>query len=68
MANKWHQLFTFIAGGHDNSASLCTWWAKFMADTERGQELAVPHCSFDLADAGSGIPRQSIEVGAFVFY
>ncbi|KAK0622783.1 cytochrome P450 monooxygenase [Immersiella caudata] len=25
------ELFTFIAGGHDNSASLCTWWVKFMA-------------------------------------
>ncbi|KAK4201188.1 cytochrome P450 [Triangularia verruculosa] len=24
------ELFTFIAGGHDNSASLCTWWVKFM--------------------------------------
>jgi hypothetical protein len=37
-------------------------------DSDRGQELAVPHCSFDLAEAGSGIPRQSIEVRAFVFY
>lgn len=37
-------------------------------DSERGQALAVPHCSFDLAEAGSGIPRQSIEVRAFVFY
>jgi hypothetical protein len=37
-------------------------------DTERGQQLAVPHCSFDLGAAGSGIPRQSIEVRAFVFY
>ncbi|KAI9788356.1 MAG: hypothetical protein M1816_006959 [Peltula sp. TS41687] len=31
-------------------------------DSEKGQELAVPHCSFDLGAAGSGIPRQSIEV------
>ena len=37
-------------------------------DSERGQELAVPHCSFDLGEKGSGIPRQSIEVRAFVFY
>ena len=37
-------------------------------DSERGQRLAVPHCSSDLAEAGSGIPRQSIEVRAFVFY
>jgi hypothetical protein len=37
-------------------------------DSEKGQALAVPHCSFDLGDAGSGIPRQSIEVQAFVFY
>jgi len=37
-------------------------------DSERGQELAVPHCSFDLREKGSGIPRQSIEVRAFVFY
>lgn len=37
-------------------------------DSEKGQSLAVPHCSFDLGDAGSGIPRQSIEVRAFVFY
>jgi hypothetical protein len=43
--------------------------AIFMAyDSEKGQELAVPHCSFDLGAAGSGIPRQSIEVRAFVFY
>jgi hypothetical protein len=41
----------------------------FMAyDSERGQELAVPHCSFDLGAAGSGVPRRSIEVRAFVFY
>ncbi|KAF2833647.1 hypothetical protein CC86DRAFT_415544 [Ophiobolus disseminans] len=37
-------------------------------DSEKGQELAVPHCSFDLGERGSGIPRQSIEVRAFVFY
>lgn len=37
-------------------------------DSEKGQQLAVPHCSFDLGEAGSGIPRQSIEVRAFVFY
>lgn len=37
-------------------------------DSERGQQLAVPHCSFDLGKAGSNIPRQSIEVRAFVFY
>jgi len=37
-------------------------------DSESGQELAVSHCSFDPAEAGSGIPRQSIEVRAFVFY
>lgn len=36
-------------------------------DCERGQELAVPHCSFDLGARGSGIPRQSIEVRAFFF-
>ncbi|OCK87033.1 uncharacterized protein K441DRAFT_682903 [Cenococcum geophilum 1.58] len=41
----------------------------FMAyHSEKGQELAVPHCSFDLGAAGSGIPRQSIEFRAFVFY
>ncbi|KAF2838489.1 hypothetical protein M501DRAFT_934638 [Patellaria atrata CBS 101060] len=37
-------------------------------DSEKGQELAVPHCSFNLGEAGSGIPRQSIEVRAFIFY
>ncbi|GAB1314459.1 Methyltransferase [Madurella fahalii] len=37
-------------------------------DSEKGQSLAVPHCSFDLGQQGSGIPRQSIEVRAFVFY
>ncbi|KAK5652923.1 hypothetical protein OQA88_9402 [Cercophora sp. LCS_1] len=37
-------------------------------DSERKQELAVPHCSFDLGETGSGVPRQSIEVRAFVFY
>ncbi|KAF9740277.1 hypothetical protein PMIN06_010400 [Paraphaeosphaeria minitans] len=37
-------------------------------DSEKGQELAVPHCSFDLGARGSGVPRQSIEVRAFVFY
>ncbi|PGH26390.1 hypothetical protein AJ80_01888 [Polytolypa hystricis UAMH7299] len=37
-------------------------------DSEKGQDIAVPHCSFDLGEAGSGIPRQSIEVRAFVFY
>lgn len=37
-------------------------------DSEKGQRLAVPHCSFDLGEKGSGIPRQSIEVRAFVFY
>lgn len=38
-------------------------------DSEKGQSLAVPHCSFDLGDAiGSGVPRQSIEVRAFIFY
>jgi hypothetical protein len=37
-------------------------------DSKRGQSLAVPHCSFDLGDSGSGIPRHSIEVRAFVFY
>ena len=37
-------------------------------DFEKGQENAVPHCSFDLGENGSGIPRQSIEVRAFVFY
>ncbi len=36
-------------------------------DSEKGQSLAVPHCSFDLGDARSRIPRQSIEVRAFVF-
>lgn len=37
-------------------------------DSLKGQTLAVPHCSFDLGDASSGEPRQSIEVRAFVFY
>ncbi|KAF2452476.1 hypothetical protein BDY21DRAFT_359300 [Lineolata rhizophorae] len=37
-------------------------------DSEKGQDVAVPHCSFDLGEAGSGIPRQSIEVRAFIFY
>ena len=37
-------------------------------DSERGQSIAVPHCSFDLGKLGSGIPRQSTEVQAFVFY
>jgi hypothetical protein len=37
-------------------------------DSDIGQKLAVPHCSFDLGNLGSGIPRQSIEVRAFVFY
>jgi hypothetical protein len=37
-------------------------------DSEKGQGIAVPHCSFDLGKVGSGIPRQSIEVRAFVFY
>ncbi|KAK3363126.1 hypothetical protein B0T25DRAFT_575754 [Lasiosphaeria hispida] len=37
-------------------------------DSERDQDQAVPHCSFDLGERGSGIPRQSIEVRAFVFY
>lgn len=36
-------------------------------DSRRKQDLAVPHCAFDLADS-SGEPRQSIEVRAFVFY
>ncbi|KAF1974816.1 hypothetical protein BU23DRAFT_553063 [Bimuria novae-zelandiae CBS 107.79] len=43
--------------------------AIFMAyDSERGQEIAVPHCSFDLGERGEGEPRKSIEVRAFVFY
>ncbi|KAL2760421.1 hypothetical protein ACRALDRAFT_1067028 [Sodiomyces alcalophilus JCM 7366] len=37
-------------------------------DSETGQVNAVPHCSFDLGELGSGIPRQSLEVRAFVFY
>jgi len=42
------KLFTFIAGGHDNSASLCTWWVKFMAMHRRTQsrlrrELRAAH-------------------------
>lgn len=37
-------------------------------DAEKGQSLAVPHCSFDLGLDGSGMLRQSIEVRAFVFY
>lgn len=37
-------------------------------DSKHEQNLAVPHCSFDLGAAGSGPPRQSIEVRAFVFY
>ncbi|KAJ1324109.1 cephamycin C biosynthesis protein [Microdochium nivale] len=38
-------------------------------DSRRGQDVAVPHCSFDLGDGSKGEqPRQSIEVRAFVFY
>ncbi|KAK3994501.1 hypothetical protein QBC44DRAFT_236239 [Cladorrhinum sp. PSN332] len=40
-------------------------------DSQKGQSLAVPHCSFDLGEAtgtSGGPPRQSIEVRAFVFY
>lgn len=37
-------------------------------DSRQGQDLSVPHCSFDLGDASSGEPRRSIEVRAFVFY
>lgn len=37
-------------------------------DSHRGQDIAVPHCSFDIGDASSGEPRESIEVRAFVFY
>ncbi|GAB1316442.1 hypothetical protein MFIFM68171_06652 [Madurella fahalii] len=37
-------------------------------DSDKGQSLAVPHCSFDLGEAGSRVPRHSIEVRAFVFY
>lgn len=37
-------------------------------DSQKGQCLSVPHCSFDLGDKSSGGPRQSIEVRAFVFY
>lgn len=38
-------------------------------DSKKGQNLAVPHCSFDLDEASSsGPPRQSIEVRAFVFF
>lgn len=37
-------------------------------DSKRGQSFAVPYCSFDLGEAGSGVPRSSIEVRAFVFY
>ena len=37
-------------------------------DSEEGQRRAVPHCSFDLGARGSGVPRRSIEVRAFVFY
>lgn len=37
-------------------------------DSEKGQRLAVPHCSFDLGGRGDGVPRRSIEVRAFVFY
>ncbi|KAK1621897.1 hypothetical protein BDP81DRAFT_271069, partial [Colletotrichum phormii] len=37
-------------------------------DSERGQAVAVPHCSFDLGDASSGEQRESIEVRASVFY
>ena len=33
-----------------------------------GQARAVPHCSFDLGERGSGVPRKSVEVRAFVFY
>lgn len=36
-------------------------------DSEKGQTLAVPHCSFDLGAEGGQL-RQSIEVRAFVFY
>lgn len=37
-------------------------------DSEKHQDLAVPHCSFDLGAQSSGDPRESIEVRAFVFY
>jgi len=37
-------------------------------DSCQGQGFSVPHCSFDLGDASSGEPRQSIDVRAFVFY
>jgi hypothetical protein len=37
-------------------------------DSKKGQDVAVPHCAFDLGDASSGQPRQSIEVRAFAFY
>lgn len=37
-------------------------------DSRQGQDVAVPHCAFDLGDASSGEPRQSIEVRAFVMY
>lgn len=37
-------------------------------DSKLGQQVAVPHCSFDLGDGSSGGPRESIEVRAFVFY
>lgn len=37
-------------------------------DSEKGQNMAVRHCSFDLGESGSGIPRHSIEIRAFVFY
>lgn len=37
-------------------------------DSEEGQAKAVPHCSFDLGTRGSGVPRSSVEVRAFVFY
>lgn len=38
-------------------------------DSEKGQSLAVPYCSFDLGDVeGSAVPKQSIEVRAFIFH
>lgn len=35
-------------------------------DSKSGQDVAVPHCAFDLGLSGD--PRQSIEVRAFAFY
>jgi len=57
--HKWY----YIPDQLDNEVAIFAGY-----DSRKGQALSVPHCSFDLEDASSGGPRQSIEVRAFVFY